>query len=98
MLKNTSFEKITSFLLGSSWAFILAGSALVFHTFSFFSFTSALLATFVYVFFSFFLILAIDAFVVNRKLLEEEKKQTQLLEALLSKNPQTLSEDKLDSL
>ncbi len=78
-MKKTSFERLSSFLLGASWAFVLAGSALVFHSFAIFGFVSAVLATFVYVFFALFLVLALDAFVVNRQRLEEAKKQTKLL-------------------
>ena len=81
-MTKTSFERLSSFLLGASWAFVLAGSALVFHTFAIFGIISALLATFVTVFLSLFLILALDAFVVNRKRLEEAQKQTKLLEEI----------------
>ncbi len=84
-MKKTSFERLSSFLLGASWAFVLAGSALVFHTFAVFGMISAILATFVYIFFSLFLVLALDAFVVNRKRLEEAKKQTKLLEEIKNK-------------
>ncbi|WP_241856035.1 hypothetical protein [Sulfurimonas lithotrophica] len=38
-----------------------------------------------FIFFSLFMILALDAFVINRKRLDEAKKQTKLLEDLTNK-------------
>ena len=81
-MKKTSFERLSSFLLGASWAFVLMGSALVFHSFAIFGIISAIFATFVFIFLALFLVLALDAFVVNRERLEEAKKQTKLLEEL----------------
>ncbi len=81
-MKNDSFERVTSFLLGASWAFIALGALLAFRSFLIFDIFTAFFAAFLFVFFSLFLLLGLDAFIVNKKRLEEAKKQTKLLEQI----------------
>lgn len=81
-MRETSFHKIVSFLLGASWAIVLFGALITFKTFLFLGFFTAIFFSIFFVFFSLFIILALDAFVINRKRLEESKKQTKLLEEL----------------
>ena len=81
-MQETTFHKIVSFLLGASWAVVFFGALIVFKSFLFLGFISAVFFTVFFIFVSLFMILALDAFVVNRKRLEEEKKQTKLLEEL----------------
>ena len=64
---------------------MLFGAYLTFKTFLLFGLSSALLFTFLYIFFGLFMILALDAFSVNKKRLEEAKKQTKLLEKIAEK-------------
>jgi hypothetical protein len=84
-MQEANFNKIVSFLLGASWAIVLFGALIIFKSFLFLGFFTAIFFSIFFVFFSLFIILALDAFVINRKRLEESKKQTKLLEEL-SKN------------
>jgi hypothetical protein len=85
-MQKDKFDRIISFLLGASWAIVLFGTMITFKIFSFLGFSLALFVTIVFIVISLFLILALDAFAVNRQRLEEAKKQTQLLEKLYSKH------------
>jgi len=81
-MQKDIYEKIIGFLLGASWAIVLFGALLTFKIFINFGFIIAIFATLVFIFISLFLILAIDAFLVNKQRLQEAKKQTKLLEKL----------------
>jgi len=81
-MQEANFHKIVSFLLGASWAIVLFGALITFKSFLFLGFFTAVFFSIFFVFFSLFMILALDAFVINRKRLEESKKQTKLLEEL----------------
>lgn len=85
-MQKDKFDRIISFLLGASWAIVLFGTLITFKIFSFLGFSLALFITIVFIVISLFLILALDAFSVNRQRLEEAKKQTQLLEKIYSKH------------
>ncbi len=85
-MQKEKFDRIISFLLGASWAIIIFGALITFKIFSFLGFSLALFITITFIVVSFFLVLTLDAFVVNRERLEEAKKQTQLLEKLYSKH------------
>ncbi|MDQ1244410.1 MAG: hypothetical protein QG565_750 [Campylobacterota bacterium] len=85
-MQKEKFDRIISFLLGASWAIVILGALITFKLFSFLGFSLALFITITFVVISFFLILALDAFSVNRQRLEEAKKQTQLLEKIYSKH------------
>jgi hypothetical protein len=85
-MQKDKFDRIISFLLGASWAIVLFGTLITFKIFSFLGFSLALFITIVFIVISLFLILALDAFAVNRQRLEEAKKQTQLLEKIYSKH------------
>ena len=85
-MKKDIYEKIIGFLLGASWAIVLFGALLTFKIFINFGFILAIFATVVFIFISLFLILAIDAFLVNKQRLQEAKKQTKILEKLYAKH------------
>ncbi|WP_151900091.1 hypothetical protein [Sulfurimonas hydrogeniphila] len=81
-MQKDIYEKIISFLLGASWAIVLFGALFTFKIFINFGIVIAIFTTMVYIFISLFLILAIDAFLVNKQRLQEAKKQTKLLEEI----------------
>lgn len=83
-MRETTFHRIVSFLLGASWAIVFFGALIVFKSLAFLGLFTAIFFALFFVFISMFMILALDAFVVNRKRLEETKKQTKLLEELNS--------------
>jgi len=85
-MQKDRFDRIISFLLGASWAIVLFGALITFKTFLFLGFSLSLFLTILYVIFSFFMILALDAFAINRQKLQEAKKQTELLEKIYSKH------------
>jgi len=76
------FDRIISFLLGASWAILIFGALIVFKSTIFFGFSLALFSTLLYILLSLFMILAFDAFSINRQRLQEAKKQTKLLQQL----------------
>ncbi len=83
-MQKEKFDRIISFLLGASWAIVIFGALITFKLFSFLGFSLALFISIVFVVVSFFMILALDAFSINRQRFEESKKQTKLLEEILS--------------
>ncbi len=85
-MQKDFYERIISFLLGASWAIVLFGALLTFKTFIVLGFGLALFFTLIFIIGSLFLILALDAFMVNKQRLVEAKKQTKLLEKLYSKH------------
>jgi len=85
-MQKEKFDRIISFLLGASWAIIVFGALITFQLFFFLGLSLALFITIIFIVISFFLILALDAFRVNREKLDESKKQTQLLEKIYSKH------------
>ncbi len=84
-MKQDAFTRLLHLLLGASWAFVLLGAWLTFKSFIVFGFSTAVLVTFIYIFFALFLVLALDAFVTNKERLQEAKKQTEVLEKILEK-------------
>lgn len=85
-MQKEKFDRIISFLLGASWAILIFGALIIFQLFSFLGVSLALFITITFVVISLFLILALDAFAVNRQKLEEAKKQTELLEKIYSEH------------
>ncbi|MBW6488746.1 hypothetical protein [Sulfurimonas sp.] len=85
-MQKEKFDRIISFLFGASWAIIIFGALITFKLFSFLGFSLAIFITIFFVVIAFFLILALDAFSVNREKLYEAKKQTKLLEKIYSKH------------
>ncbi|MBT5934786.1 MAG: hypothetical protein HOG88_05525 [Sulfurimonas sp.] len=84
-MQKDNYDKIISFLQGASWAIVLLGALMTFKFFILFGTYLAIFLTLLYIVFSLFFILALDAFSVNKKRLEESKKQTELLEKIYSK-------------
>jgi uncharacterized membrane protein len=83
-MQKDMFERIINFLLGASWAIVLFGALITFNIFFVLGLGLAFFITILYVIISLFLILALDAFSVNKQRLEETKKQTELLEKIHS--------------
>jgi hypothetical protein len=85
-MQKDIYERIINFLLGASWAIVLFGALLTFKIFIVFGIVLALFLTLGYIIVSLFLILLLDAFLVNKQRLQEEKKQTKLLEKIYAKH------------
>ena len=85
-MQKDIYERIISFLLGASWAIVLFGALFTFKSFVVFGLGLSIFITILYIVFSLFLILALDAFMVNKKRLLEAQKQTKLLEKIYSKH------------
>ncbi|MCK4974091.1 MAG: hypothetical protein KAR81_02470 [Sulfurimonas sp.] len=83
-MQKDKFDRIISFLLGASSAIVVFGALITFQLLSFLGFPLALFITIIFIVISLFMILALDAFSINRQKFEEIKKQTKLLEELLS--------------
>ena len=79
------FDKIISFLLGASWAIVIFGALITFKVFLFLGLSTSVFLTLLFIFTSLFMILALDAFAVNRQKLVEAKKQTKLLEDIFAR-------------
>jgi len=85
-MQKDIYERIINFLLGASWAIVLFGALFTFKIFIVFGIVLALFLTLGYIIVSLFLILLLDAFLVNKQRLQEEKKQTKLLEKIYAKH------------
>lgn len=83
-MKKDAFERIANFLLGASWGIVVFGSLYIFTVALVHGFATALFVTILFVVLSLFLVLLLDAFLVNKERLREAKKQTQLLEKIHS--------------
>ena len=81
-MQKDKFDRIISFLLGASWAIVIFGALITFKSTFIFGFSLSLFITILYIITSFFMILALDAFAINRQRLQESKKQTKLLEKI----------------
>ena len=86
-MQKDKFDRIISFLLGASWAIVLFGALITFKLFSSFGFSLAFFITILFIVTSLFMILALDAFQINRRRLEEDIKQTNLLKMIYEKTP-----------
>jgi hypothetical protein len=85
-MQKDIYEKIISFLLGASWAIVLFGALITFKIFIILGVVLAIFATLCYIILSLFLLLTLDAFMVNKERLNEAKKQTKLLEKIYAKH------------
>jgi Ca2+/Na+ antiporter len=85
-MQKDIYERIISFLLGASWAIVIFGALITFKIFISFSLVLAIVMSLFYILFSLFLILLLDALSVNKRRLEEAKKQTKLLEKIYAKH------------
>ena len=85
-MQRDIFDRIISFLLGASWAIVLFGALITFKIFIVLGLGLALFITIFFIIISLLIILALDAFAINRQRLLESKKQTELLEKIYSKH------------
>ncbi len=81
-MKKSSLEALLSFLLGSSWAFVLLGAFIVFKTFLFLGVLGATIFMFLFLFIALVLIAVIEALLLYKENSDELKKQTKLLEEI----------------
>jgi len=81
-MQKDIYGRIINFLLGASWAIVLLGALITFKLFITLGLALAIFLTLLYVIISLFLILGLDAFLVNKKRLQEAQKQTKLLEEI----------------
>ena len=81
-MQKDIFDRIISFLLGASWAIVLFGALITFKIFIVLGLGLALFITILFIIVSLLIILALDAFMVNKQRLAESKKQTELLEKI----------------
>ena len=88
-MQKDIFDRTISFLLGASWAIVLFGALITFKTFLILGLGLSLFITMIYIILSMFMMLALDAFAVNKEKLVEMKKQTELLEKIYSEKPST---------
>jgi drug/metabolite transporter superfamily protein YnfA len=87
-MQKDKFDRIISFLLGASSAIVILGSIITFKSFQVFGIPLAIFSSIIFIITSLFMILALDAFSINRQRLQEAKKQTKLLEKLWENNTQ----------
>jgi uncharacterized protein YhhL (DUF1145 family) len=85
-MQKDRFDRILSFLLGASWAIVFFGALIIFKLFLPLGLGLTIFITIFFIFISLFLILALDAFAVNRQKLAEAKKQTELLQKIYAKH------------
>ncbi|MDY0120332.1 MAG: hypothetical protein RBR54_00170 [Sulfurimonas sp.] len=85
-MQKDMYERIINFLLGASWGVIILGALITFKLFLFLGFAFAFFVTVFFIIISLFMVLALDAFLINKQRLEEAKKQTKLLEKIYSKH------------
>ena len=85
-MQKDLYERVISFLLGASWAIVIFGALFTFKTLLIFGFFTSFFFTIFYIVITLFMILALDAFMVNKQRLAESKKQTQLLEKIYKKH------------
>ena len=81
-MQKDIFDRIISFLLGASWAIVLFGALITFKIFIVLGLGLAIFITIIFIIVSLLIILALDAFMVNKQRLAEAKKQTELLEKI----------------
>jgi uncharacterized membrane protein YgaE (UPF0421/DUF939 family) len=86
MMQKDTYERIINFLLGASWGVIILGALITFKLFLFLGFAFAFFVTVFFIIISLFMVLALDAFLINKQRLEEAKKQTKLLEKIYAKH------------
>lgn len=85
-MQKDIYERVINFLLGASWGIIILGALITFKLFLFLGFAFAFFVTVFFIIISLFMVLALDAFLINKQRLEEAKKQTKLLEKIYSKH------------
>ena len=85
-MQKDIFDRIISFLLGASWAIVLFGALITFKIFIILGLSLALFITILFIIVSLLVVLALDAFSINRQKLVESKKQTELLEKIYAKH------------
>ena len=85
-MQKDKFDRIISFLLGASTAIVIFGAIITFKSFQVFGIPLAIFSSIIFIITSLFMILALDAFSINRQRLDEAKKQTKLLEKLNEKS------------
>ena len=81
-MQKDLYDRIIGFLQGASWGIIIFGALITFKLSIAFGLSIAVFFTIFFIIISLFLVLALDAFSVNKQKLAEAKKQTELLEKI----------------
>ena len=81
-MQESLFNRILSFLHGASIAFVLLGTFATFTFFLSFGLSQALSVSFVFIFLSLVVLLLIDSLKIKREVLDEQKKQTEILQRI----------------
>jgi hypothetical protein len=93
-LRKNYFDLLTSFLFGASWAIAVLGAVKLFISFLPFGILAAAVAGFMGSLVGLFLVMIVGLASIEAEKLTELKRQTKLLESLLSKK--TRSQNKSD--
>jgi uncharacterized membrane protein len=81
-MSSKTFDAILSFLLGSSWAFLILGTFLIYKLFISFSLLYAIFFAIIFIFAVLFFMLLLEAIDINRKKAKEIENQTKLLQEI----------------
>ena len=87
-LRRSILGMLVNFLLGVAWAFVLIGAVYTFLSFYQYSLIDAFLMTFFGALPGLFFVIILEYVIVGIERLEEMKKQTRLLEKLVSRHPE----------
>ena len=85
-LTAPSLSLLINFLLGASWAFAFLGASTLFFLFLHIGLFYSLFGSFIGALPGLFFVLLIEYFLMRQEKLDELKKQTQLLEELVTRN------------
>ncbi|MCH9740946.1 MAG: hypothetical protein K0U38_08925 [Epsilonproteobacteria bacterium] len=85
-LSSPLLSLLINFLLGASWAFALIGAATLFFSFLSVGIIYAIFGAFLGSLPGLFMVLLIEYFLMREEKLQELRKQTKLLEELVSQN------------
>ncbi|MBN2895907.1 MAG: hypothetical protein JXK05_08485 [Campylobacterales bacterium] len=91
-MQRQTFDALLSFMLGAVWAFIVVGAFVAFSLFSILGYWVAIVATFIFLFIAFLIVLLLEALLMFRRSEEEKRRQSRLIEEL----HQTLLSQKSD--
>jgi len=81
-MRPGTFDRLLSFLLGTSWAFLIIGAWGVFRLFLFLGVAPALFIVILFILLGLFGILLLETLLTYRERADEQKKQTELLEEI----------------
>ena len=84
-LRESTLGVVVNFLLGVSWASVLVGAVYTFFSFLKIGFFTAVVMSFLGALPGLFLVVLLEYIIIGAERLDEEKRQTELLEDILHK-------------